>query len=458
MAFCIQCGNPLSADARFCAHCGTRVEPITQPAPVQTTPIVQPVYSPVASRKPDSAPAEPVFTPEVPVEPVYSAPVEPVFAPEVPAEPVFTPEVPAESAYCAPVVQSEPVYAPPVQEEPVQEAPQEEPVWQPAPEETIYEGPVYADPVEPQYVPPVKVERKPLISKKPLSIGKKILVIFLSILAFIFGTATVMALCLRATLTADNVAQFISDLDISKVKASTFILDAEENDSVSEWLIVQLEKKGVDCSVLTNDDVDEFLEACIIPFVEDEVQEFASALLTGKGKASVTMDEIRELVNDSRNYLFKEYGVIITDESADMLVTWIDGFGVTEMANTKYLEKEYGDALDTARMVLSWAAVAVFGFLTFLMLLFIWLTNKSLIRNLNSTGTIAALVGGMFTVFTVIKLVFPSLLLTICGNIDLLHAAVSMVITSGTTVILATFGAGVALLLLSRLLQIKVRK
>ena len=418
MAFCTQCGNPLAADARFCANCGTRVEPIAQAVPtsVPEEADLQPVCAPVAVD-------EPVFTPE-----------EPVFTPE---EPVFTPE--------------EAVYTPPVQEAP-------KPVWQSAPKEPVYESPVYADPPEPAYVPPVKAERKPLIAKKPLSLGKKILVVFLSILAFIFGTATVMALCLRFTLTADNVAAFLENVHVSEIEATTIITDAKKDSTLADWLIEQLENRGVDCSALNNNDVEEFLNKCILPFVQDEAQEFTSALLTGKGKAAITLDEIRELVDDSRYYLYDEHGVIISDDHAEVLVDWIDSFGVTEMVNTRYLEKEYGDILDTARLVLSWAAVAVFGFLTFLMLLFIWLTNKSLIRNLNTTGTIATVIGGMFAVFTVINLILPGLLLTICGNIDLLHAAVSMVITSGTTVILSTLGAGVFLLLLSRLLQIKVRK
>ena len=421
MAFCINCGNPLSEDARFCAHCGTRVEPAvqTEPTPVAEEPAVQPVYSPVAVAEPVSAPTEPVFVPEQ---------------------------------------QPEPEYAPPVQEAPVQEAPQAEPVWQPEPQQPVYEGPIYADPVEPEYVPPVKTERKPLIAKKPLGLGKKILVVFLSLLAFIFGVATVVALCLRFTLTADNVAAFIENVDVSQMEATTIITNAEQDTTLADWLIDQLEKKGIDCSVLNDNDVEDFLDACIRPFVRDEAQEFAAALLTGEGKASVTMEEIRDLVDDSREYLYEEHGVVITDENADTLVTWIDGFGVTEKANTRYLEKEYGDALDTARMVLSWAAVAVFGFLTFLMLLFIWLTNKSLIRNLNTTGTVATLVGGIFAVSTVIQLLFPGLLMTICGNIDLIYAAVNLVITSGTLVFLSTLGGGIFLLLLSRLLQIKVRK
>ena len=173
---------------------------------------------------------------------------------------------------------------------------------------------------------------------------------------------------------------------------------------------------------------------------------------------SFSLDEIRELVETSCLYLSRNHGIVIQDQTVDNLVAWVDSFGVTEFVNTRNLEKNYGDVLDYARLVLSWAAVAVFGFLTFLMLLFIWLTNKSLIRNLNSTGIIATTVGGMFTVFTLIQLLVPSLMLTICGDIDLVYLAVDMVIASGTTVILATLGAGVALLLLSRLLQIKVRK
>ena len=398
MTFCIQCGNPLSEDARFCARCGTRVEPAA-PTPMPEETSIQPLYT-----------AE---------------------------EPVFTPEV---------------------QPEPIPEAPQAESVWQTPPEEPVYEGPIYADPPEPAYVPPVKPERKPLVSKKPLGIGKKILVIFLSILAFIFGTATVTALCLRFTVTADNVAAFIETVDFSEMEAATIITDANKEYTLTDWLGEQLKNKGIDCSALTDNDMEDFLDECVRPFVQDEAQEFAAALLTGKGKASITMDEIRELVETSCLYLSRNHGIVIQDQTVDNLVAWVDSFGVTEFVNTRNLEKNYGDVLDYARLVLSWAAVAVFGFLTFLMLLFIWLTNKSLIRNLNSTGIIATTVGGMFTVFTLIQLLAPSLMLTICGDIDLVYLAVDMVIASGTTVILATLGAGVALLLLSRLLQIKVRK
>lgn len=415
MKFCIHCGNQLSDDARFCARCGTRVEPA---APVVTQMAAETVVE------------EPVYTPPV-AEPVveYAAPV-----------------------YQAPI-QEEPVYQTPVQEEP----PVQESVWESVPQEQ--DAPVYA---EPAYVPPVaapeKVEKKPLVQKKPLGIGKKILVIFLCVLAFIFGTATVMALCIRSTVTADNVAEFIGNVDLAEMDATVIISDAEKDATLADWLIDQLEARGIDCSVLSTSDVEDFLEACIIPFVQDEAQEFASALLTGKGKASITLDEIRDVVEDSKTYLFRKHGVVMTDENVDALVTWIDSFGVTEKVNTRYLEKEYGKTLDTVRLVLSWAAVAVFGLLTLVFLVLIWVTNKSLIRNLNSTGIVATAIGGMFAVLTVINLVFPGLLLTLCGSIDLLHSLVSMVITSGTTVILSTLGAGVLLLVVSRLLQIKVRK
>ena len=229
MAFCIQCGNPLSEDARFCARCGTRVEPAA-PTPMPEETSIQPLYTA----------EEPVFTPEVQPEP--------------------TPEV---------------------QPEPIPEATQAESVWQTPPEEPVYEGPIYADPPEPAYVPPVKPERKPLVSKKPLGIGKKILVIFLSILAFIFGTATVTALCLRFTVTADNVAAFIETVDFSEMEAATIITDANKEYTLTDWLGEQLKNKGIDCSALTDNDMEDFLDECVRPFVQDEAQEFAAALLTG---------------------------------------------------------------------------------------------------------------------------------------------------------------------------------
>lgn len=70
---CVNCGNELSANAKFCTSCGTPVkqEPVAAP-------VVEPVIPPVA--EPIAPPVQPVAAP---VRPVTPPPVRPVTPPPV---------------------------------------------------------------------------------------------------------------------------------------------------------------------------------------------------------------------------------------------------------------------------------------------------------------------------------------------------------------------------------------
>ncbi len=394
MSFCSHCGNPLPDSAKFCAACGTRVAP---PAPeYQAPPVEEPVYIP----------------------------------------PVAEPEV---AEYQEPVYQ-EPVYQEPVYQEPV------------------YQEPAYQ---EPAYQPPVPAPEKPKkiqkFQKKPRGVLKTLLVIFLCVLTFIFATATVISLCIRSTVTAENVVELIRSVELDEIEADTIISDKGTKGSITEWLREELVKRGADWATMSTKDVEVYLETFIVPFAEEKAGEFAEVLLTGKGKASITTEDIRELLMDSADYLEEEHGIVLTDEMVDNLVDWVDSFGISEYASTKYLEKEYGDVLDVARMCLSWVAVAVFGLLTLVFLVLIWVVNKCWIRNLNVTGILATAVGGMFSACVGLNLVAPGLLLTICGGETIVYSLICMVMNSGTVMVLSVFGAGVALLLVKALVcSIKV--
>lgn len=104
MKFCTQCGQPLADDARFCAHCGAKIERTEQPAEPESVPeeIVKTVEEPVV--KEDAQP-ETDFAPETPAPaaPQYTA------APQQNAQPQQQSQV-----YTAPVdYKAEPAAAAP---------------------------------------------------------------------------------------------------------------------------------------------------------------------------------------------------------------------------------------------------------------------------------------------------------------------------------------------------------
>ena len=71
---CVNCGNELSANAKFCTSCGTPVKQEPVAAPV-AEPVIPPVVEPIAPPvQPVAAPVRPVTPP--PVRPVTPPPVQ----------------------------------------------------------------------------------------------------------------------------------------------------------------------------------------------------------------------------------------------------------------------------------------------------------------------------------------------------------------------------------------------
>lgn len=401
MPFCHQCGNRVPEDAKFCATCGAKVVPAVE-EPVLAPPVEESVIVPVVE--------EPVY--ELPVqEPVYQQPV------EYPAAPV------------------------------------------------VEEAPVFTAPAEPEYVPPVVERSAPakekvsLVSKKPLGIGKIILVVCLCVLTFIFATATLATLCVQSIANEDTVALILEEVDLSEMAASTIIGNADEDDNIVDWLRAELIKRDPAWENLSTKEMEDFIDSQIKPFLAEEGAEFLEVMLTGKGEASIDIKDIRKLVSSSSDYIFEEYGVYVTDGMQEDIVSWVDSYGIEEYASTEYLEEEIPEIMEIIPLVASALPLAIFGGLTALFLVLILLTNKSLIRNLNSVGIVATLVGILFAGFDLVLQNIPNLLSDLLGDFHFIGAMIVDVINSGFTLHLIVLLSGIAMLLISKLLQsIKVTK
>ena len=128
MAFCQNCGAQFSEGAKFCPSCGTPVQAVEAPAPVQQEAV------PVMAAAPAPEPVQ-VATPAAVME----------------KEPVPQQPEPQQPAYQQPAPQ-QPVYQQPAPQQPVyqQPAPQQPVYQQPAPQQPTYQQPVYQQPAPQQ--------------------------------------------------------------------------------------------------------------------------------------------------------------------------------------------------------------------------------------------------------------------------------------------------------------------
>lgn len=407
MPFCVSCGTKLSDDALFCFACGAKVAQAAAPA------------------------EEPTYIPPV-EEPTYIPPVE---------EPVY---IPAEET---------PVYQQPVYEEPVYQ--------QPVYEEPVYEAPNYQQPemtVPPVEAVPEKPRKEKLFKKKPITLGRRILVIFLCVLTFVFGTASLAAYCIQDVISTEVITTMVDQIDLSEIEVRDLINNASRGDSITEWIYGEMKARVPKLGKMTEENVQTYLEQFVYPFVKEEAVEFIEVLLTGKGEAAITADEVREVIEGSTDYLEEEFDIILTNQDIDKLVNWLVSSELEEKANTEYLEDEFSDELELVRFLDGSIVFIIFAVLTLIMLVLVILNNKSLIRNLNSVGIVTLSVGGVFGLAALADLAAPKLMLELCGENELVANLVGSVVERLylPTAILA--GVGILLLVISNALQaIKVK-
>lgn len=364
--------------------------------------------------------------------------------------------------------------APPAVEEPVYAPVVEEPVYAPVEEEPVYipenqAAPIYVAPVETVEEPPVVERAKPekvsLITKKPLGIGKKILVGFLWILAFVFGLATIATFCVRSAVNEDTIAMILEEVDLSEIAATALISNADEDDTIVDWLREELIARDPNWERLSTKDLEDFINTQIKPFLAEKAGEFLEVILTGKGEASIDKKDIRKLVENSVDFIEEEYGVTVTDAMADDLVEYIDSFtgedgeSFSEVASTEYLKEQYPNIMENIPVVASVLPMVIFGALTVIFLVLILVVNKSLIRNLNSVGSLATVLGAVYSIAMGAVLLVPDLLADLYGELEFIGTIVEQVASTCLMIALPLLGGGVLVLLISKLLQsIKVTK
>ena len=143
MAFCQNCGAQFSEGAKFCPSCGTPVQAVEAPAPVQqeavpvmaAAPAPEPVQAaaPTAVMEKESVPQQP--------EPQQPAPQQPAYQQPAYQQPVYQQPAPQQPTY------QQPVYQQPAPQQPMYQ----QPVYQqPAPQQPTYQQPVYQQPAPQQ--------------------------------------------------------------------------------------------------------------------------------------------------------------------------------------------------------------------------------------------------------------------------------------------------------------------
>ena len=135
MAFCQNCGAQFSEGAKFCPSCGTPVQAVEAPAPVQQEAV--PVMAAAPAPEPVQA-AAPTAVMEKESVPQQPEPQQPVYQQPEPQQPA-----PQQPAYQQPAYQ-QPVYQQPAPQQPTYQ----QPVYQqPAPQQSPYQQTIPGNPL-----------------------------------------------------------------------------------------------------------------------------------------------------------------------------------------------------------------------------------------------------------------------------------------------------------------------
>ena len=126
MAFCQNCGAQFSEGAKFCPSCGTPVQAVEAPAPVQQEAVPVMAAAPAPEPAQTAAPTAVMEKEPVPQQP---EPQQPAYQQPAPQQPVYQQPAPQQPVYQQPAPQ-QPVYQQPVYQQP---APQQSPYQQTIP-------------------------------------------------------------------------------------------------------------------------------------------------------------------------------------------------------------------------------------------------------------------------------------------------------------------------------------
>lgn len=410
--FCTSCGKPVAEGALFCGACGAAVEAPQEAT--QPTPVI----------------AEAPLTEQVPVEAVQTPEAEP----EVPAQEV------------------------PVQEEP---APEEAPVQEEASrEEPVQQVPMQQQQMQYQPAPPAE----PAPKKEKKASGKRgggiiCLSVLLCIFLFIFATAFVLLLGLRASTSEESgtalVKEMVSSVDIREIPAANVVADKNYEGSVADWIVEKAKAESNGKEQFDERDFEKYVEES--KMMQEISEHFGSLVWNireGEDGDELTTKDIRKLLENDRKTIKKHLNFNITDKDIDKVIAEVEKSKVLEYTSSDFIRENAGGVYYAVQYTLSPLTLVVVIGLLLLSVLLICLVNRwRILPIFNDVGVTFLVFGIIFGGATFFMMWMSDLLFSGLGNFAFIGSGIAGAMTSFMIPSVIILVVGIGLLIAKKFIK-----
>lgn len=375
-----------------------------------------------------------------------------------------------------------------------------------APEVVVSDAPEVAAEVLPEEPKPEQPKKKKEKKRRsaPVRILMGFIAFILCIVMFAVSLVGVLILNFRAVLSRDGISNIVNQLvfgqSVSAPARSALAVGAgvyleehtsENNmtDSLVDWAYDLLKDQLGEEMTVTREQVQTFVqESTVKDFVVDKAAGLVEDFYSGENATTITVDEVLQLMEENRQILEEQFGVVVNQEAVDAVSTMLEENQILEPLKEDgllgYIEKtmtgagkpspdggivgggDFEDVLgagsevgsvtwimNTVRMATSYEAVAVLGgaFVVLTVLLF-FVTGCSFPATLADTGVVLLLTGLLYGLPTAVFLYAPEMVGAILGQ----QAAgiLSLIFGAAAWVNFTALGLGFALIVAAIVVKI----
>ena len=383
----------------------------------------------------------------------------------------------------------------------VSEVPQE--AVNEAAEAAVKEAPAVAAEVAP--APEQAQQPKAKKVKKPWPVPVRILMgliaFVLCVAMFVVSVAGVLILNFRAIVSRDGISGIVNQLVGAQtasgparpalaVGAGLYMEEYSSENNVTgslvDWAYGLLKEQLGDEMAVTREQVQTFVqESTVKDFVADKVAGLVEDFYSGDNETTITVDEVIQLMEENKQILQEQFGVVINQEAVNVVTTLLEENEIFEPLQEDgllgYIEKtmtedqqptptpapdEEGDAavggdtvimdtestgmsvtqiMDIVRTATSYETVAILGgVFVLLMLLLFASTHFSFPATMADTGVVLLLVGLIFGLPTAACLYAPEMIGAMLGQPA--AGIVSLIFGAAAWVNFTVLGVGFALI------------
>ncbi len=343
----------------------------------------------------------------------------------------------------------------------VEEAPAEVPVLDGAAEAVLNEPvaavAVEAPPAEEAYVAE-QISPAPVVYKKKGSgVGKVLITIMLSIILFVTTLLSVAIICVRHTTSENTILSMMEDIDYADLLNGIYTEpndDPEADYGDESWTFVDYLSDYFDQNfdtTISDKQVDSFVqESTIKEFMAETIAAYMSDIYNGTDDFEISKSEVRTLLRKNRSVINREFDVDISNESLDELADWLVDDEVLEDISAAIIKEEVPAAYYALNIGLSYFTLVIL--LLMVALCLVGLCFNSLSQAGIGAGVVFTVIGGTYTVFTLIAVGLPVILKSVFGG-SVIGILLGNVLVANLGIFAVLFLLGVAILVVRAIVR-----